>query len=98
MKIKHWQGYGSVEAKKLSNISTKDFLGNKISVLKVRVSGNHEWGLERNDTYDVVNWIGKRFAKDLTDARQVEDMQTYDYYDANNVEHCEYTITYRKEC
>ena len=52
MKVKHWQGYGSVEMKV---ISRKQIENTKTIV--VRVSGNHEWGLVRNDTYDVYRWI-----------------------------------------
>ena len=50
MKIKHWQGYGCVNATKVK-MKTKNGLRNLI----IRVSGNHEYGLSRNDKYDVSN-------------------------------------------
>ena len=40
MKIKHWQGYGCVNATKVK-MTTKDNIRNLI----IRVSGNHECGL-----------------------------------------------------
>ena len=54
MKIKHWQGYGVLDARK-----TKE----KAFNLVVTVSGNHEWGLRRDDMYDLYNWLVKRFDK-----------------------------------
>ena len=58
MKIKHWQGYGSVNARKINDGSC---------TLHVQVVGNHEWGLVRCDTYDLFNWLVKRFDKSQTD-------------------------------
>jgi hypothetical protein len=51
MKIKHFAGYGCVEAKKISLNRTTliDDYGCAIDavILKVRVTGFHEWGLVR---------------------------------------------------
>ena len=58
MKIKHWQGYGTVDAKKLP--------ANGAS-LRIKVSGNHEWGLRRDDEYDLYCWLVKRFDKSIPD-------------------------------
>ena len=58
MKIKHFAGYGTVEAKRIKNASC---------TLHVRVSGNHEWGLRRDDEYDLFNWLVKRFDRSQTD-------------------------------
>ena len=58
MKIKHWQGYGCVDAKRIPN---------KSCTLHVRVHGEHEWGLRRDDDYDLFNWLVKRFDKSMTD-------------------------------
>lgn len=58
MKIKHWQGYGSVDAKRIPN---------KSYTLHVRVTGNHEWGLRRDNLYDLYNWLVKRFDKSVPD-------------------------------
>ena len=91
MKIKHWQGYGSVIAKKID----RKINGNEIK-LHIRVQGNHECGIERNDVYDVVNWLGKRFDKQLTDYRQVTSMKLEPSYDIKTHEDiCDYLITYK---
>lgn len=89
MKIKHWQGYGTVSAQKIPD---------KKCTLHIRVTGNHEWGLVRNDSYDLYKWLVKRFDRNvpdflewnnrLRDIRYVEgetvvnglDTDTCDYY------------------
>lgn len=58
MKIKHWQGYGTVSATKVRDRSCS---------LHVRVVGNHECGLYRNDMYDLFSWLVKRFDKSVPD-------------------------------
>lgn len=58
MKIKHWQGYGTVSARKVKDGSC---------TLHVKVEGNHEWGLDRRDEYDLYNWLVRRFDKDVQD-------------------------------
>lgn len=69
MKIKHWQGYGFVDATK---VSEKDLSLTDEKYIVIRVKGNHEWGIERNDTYDVSRWLLPRFVKGFKDG-------TYDY-------------------
>ena len=92
MKIKHWQGYGSVTAKKISRKETNDLVE-----LHIRVQGNHECGIERGDAYDIVRWIGTRFDKQLTDYRQISSLRTNSGYDSDRHEEtCDYYITYRK--
>lgn len=59
MKIKHWQGYGCVNATKC-----KDSLP---SMLHIRVEGNHEWGIVLEDEYDLYNWLVKRFDRTVPD-------------------------------
>lgn len=54
MKLKHWQGYGSVTA-----VRVKD----KSCDLHVRISGNHEWGLVPCMEDIGYDWIMKRFNK-----------------------------------
>lgn len=56
MKIKHWQGYGSVNATRVKDKSC----------LHIRVTGNHECGLERRDDYDVWWWLVMRFKRGTT--------------------------------
>ena len=92
MKIKHWQGYGIVNAVK---VKRKDF------TLCVKVSGNHEWGLRRDDLYDLFNWLVKRFDKDWADKTYAEfrsagGMVYISHWDYEGVEYCEYAFKYRK--
>lgn len=58
MKIKHWQGYGTVSARKIQD---------KSCTLHIQVTGNHEWGLRRDDPYDLFHWLVKRFDKSVPD-------------------------------
>jgi hypothetical protein len=57
MKVKHWQGYGSVEVKKISKKKITTMYGEKKTELVLQVKGNHEWGLVRDDVYDVRRWM-----------------------------------------
>ncbi len=92
MRIKHFAGYGSVNAKKISR-KEKNGLVN----LQVQVRGNHEWGIERNDKYDFVNWLGKRFDKELDDYRKILNFRTESYWDEKEHEDvCNYYVTYEK--
>lgn len=90
MKIKHWQGYGTVEAKKMpANGAT----------LHIRVSGNHEWGLRRDDEYDLFNWLIKRFDKSIPDYATWHRMRPIiEINEGWNVEtdYCDYYFTYSK--
>ena len=70
MKIKHWQGYGTVTAKK---IGTGPFYDNRY--LRIQVSGDHEYGLYRDDKYDIFKWLVKRFDKKAKDWTDIVDMQ-----------------------
>ena len=60
MRIKHWAGYGCVNARRINDGAAK---------LHVRVEGLHECGLERGtwDTYGLYNWLVKRFDKTVPD-------------------------------
>lgn len=57
-KIKHFAGYGCVKAGVVKDGSC---------TLHVRVEGNHEWGLKRDDLYDLYDWLVKRFDKSVPD-------------------------------
>ena len=59
MKIRHYAGYGTVSARKISD---------RNCTLHVQVAGNHECGIERNDLYDLYHWLVKRFDKTVPDA------------------------------
>jgi len=58
MKIKHWAGYGTVNASRIND---------GVAKLHVRVTGNHEQGLKRYDEYDLYRWLVKRFDKSVPD-------------------------------
>ena len=90
MKIKHFQGYGSVNAKREALYD---------DALVVHVWGPHEWGLELNDKYDVFNWLVRRFDKRRTDYSEIAEVTTKDYYERDSkgldVEHCLYYIRFK---
>ena len=97
MKIKHWQGYGSVDATKIGR--TREPLGRV--VLRVKVSGNHEWGLIREDIYDLVNWLVRRFDKSFKGSEydvqyRILDSGT-DFSTGNGIEYCIYEFRYDEE-
>lgn len=89
MKIKHWQGYGTVNAVKLS--MSRAPMG--AVVLRIKVTGDHEWGLVRDDEYDLKNWLIKRFDKNFRDQRIG---YTIDSGYENGHEYCVYTFAYRE--
>jgi hypothetical protein len=68
MKIKHWQGYGSVSAVRIHSTSTE---------VSIRVSGLHECGLNIGpfDKYRLVEWLGKvgKFTHNQVDSYTVTD-------------------------
>lgn len=94
MKIKHWQGYGCVDAKKVSKKSK-----NGSTTLIVMVRGNHEWGLVRDDKYDLKRWLVDRFDKGAKDVSPYDIKVTHQdgYIKADNgcdEEFCKYTFIY----
>ena len=93
MKIKHWQGYGHVNAVR-KNTSYEDGL----KIMTIVVSGNHEYGICRNDKYNVFNWLLRRFDKNVTDYRCIQRVDTFLGYDsANKCDICAYKIAYRSD-
>ena len=91
MKIKHFAGYGSVEAKKTSTRNLPD--GTREIV--VTVTGNHERGLDRDDKYDLFSWLVKRFDKTVKDYRDIISYKLCDDYirkDGLDVEQRMYTF------
>ena len=98
MKLKHFAGYGSVNAKKVSCNDRE---------LVVHVWGCHEYGVVREDHYDVFEWLVKRFDKKNADKdywRLIEDVTIDNWYEKEtegrykgcDAEHCIYTIRYRR--
>lgn len=89
-KIKHWQGYGAVDAKVISK---------KPDELVIQVSGNHEYGLDcgEYDTDRVYEWLVKRFDPTKTE-RDIESVKIEDDYErVVNIDQevCTYTIRFR---
>lgn len=88
MKIKHWAGYGCVTARKIKDPGC---------TLHIRVSGNHECGLRRDDPYDLCNWLVKRFDKSVTDTiAWIHSHPIVDICEGWTVEEdtCDYYFTY----
>jgi GH18 family chitinase len=97
MRIKHFAGYGSVEAKKVSKTTFTDEYGEKKTKLVVRVKGNHEWGLVRDDIYDVKRWLFDKFEKNFLGEEYEISMSVVDDYVNENgldVEVAVYTFVY----
>lgn len=95
MRIKHFAGYGSVQAKKVSKTS----VGENKSKLVVEVKGNHECGLVRDDIYDVRRWLFNRFEKNFNGNDYDISMTIEDNYVKENgldVEVATYTFIYDK--
>ena len=90
MKIKHFAGYGCVNAKRIKDPSC---------TLHVQIRGNHEWGIVRNDEYDLFNWLVKRFDKSIPDSltfhRMFPKINVVPSWDAEAKEDvCDYMFTY----
>lgn len=94
MKLKHWQGYGSVDVKKIASYPA----GHSKSKAIIKVTGNHEYGIVREDPYDVFRWLGKRFFPDCQDYRRIQDLNvipgTEKDADGNDVDTAIYEVTY----
>lgn len=94
MKIKHWQGYGCVDAKKISVSTHNDPFYGDTKTMHIRVTGNHEYGIERNDKYDVFNWLLKRFDKTVESYRQINSVRLVSSIE-NGIDVCDYFIEYK---
>lgn len=89
MRIKHWQGYGCVEAKKISKQTI-----NGITTLHIKVKGNHECGIHREDRYDISNWLIKRFDKSFSNYKDIIDIKLKDDIE-DGIDVCNYYIKYK---
>ena len=92
MKIKHFAGYGSVQATRVKD---------KKHTLHIQVRGNHEWGLRRDDQIDLFRWLVSRFDKSFKDFTwvewqklqpRVEIVESFDYDKKEDV--CDYIFDY----
>jgi len=98
MRIKHFMGYGSVNAKVVEKGLKTDVANGLLrKYLKINVWGNHEYGLVREDKYDINNWLVKKVAKVDIDYRQIENID-WDYLpDIDGQEAVQYTIQYNEK-
>ena len=97
MRIKHFAGYGSVEVKKVSKKSITNGYGENKTMLVLRVKGDHEWGLVRNDIFDVKTWLFDKFEKNFKgDEYDIYMTIKIDYVNENGheVEVATYTFVY----
>lgn len=67
MRVKHFAGYGCVEAKKIDKYVDED----GYTVTRVRVIGDHEWGLCPYIMTDAIKWLLPRFDKAVKDGLEV---------------------------
>lgn len=97
MRVKHFMGYGSVEVKKVSKKPIINGYGENKTKMVLQVKGNHEWGLVRNDIYDVKRWIFDKFEKNFKGSDYDIAMSVKDDYIKENgldVEVAIYTFVY----
>lgn len=73
MKIKHWQGYGSVNATCVAKEMVSALAD--VRIIHIKVKGNHEWGLIRDDVYDVKRWLLDKFDKSAKDLNPYHDVR-----------------------
>ena len=60
MNLKHWQGYGHVQATAERKTANE---------LTIRVKGLHEYGLDCNDGYTAKRWLFDRFMPKFKDIK-----------------------------
>lgn len=88
MKIKHYMGYGLVNAKLIEMDQT---------TIVINVWGNHECGLDRSeDSYDINQWLVKKVAKLNITQRQIKYVECNPIEDINGEEAVQYIISYEK--
>ena len=98
MRIKHFMGYGSVNAKVVEKGLKTDVANGLLrKYLKINVWGNHEYGLVREDNYDINNWLVKKVAKVDIDYRQIENIDWNYLPDIDGQEAVQYIIQYNEK-
>ena len=102
MRIRHFAGYGCVNAKKIYDKSYKD--GEYVAcskniyhaprIVKIEVAGEHECGLDRSDyLWDCYEWLLKRFCKDV----KREDVLDVDYQEIYGEDKADYYFVVKGE-
>lgn len=99
MRIKHFMGYGSVNAKVVEKGLKTDVTNGLLrKYLKINVWGNHECGLDRSDDkYDINEWLIKKVAKVNIDDRQIESIECNYISDIDGQEAVQYIIKYNEK-
>lgn len=89
MRIKHFAGYGSVNAKKIAL-----FKRDNITTLIIDVSGDHECGLKPYIIEDAIRWLAARFYNHVLDIPVYKIHIDYEYIlMPGKPETIEYTFT-----
>lgn len=95
MRIKHWAGYGCVNAKMTHRV--RNYPESERTMI-IEVRGLHECGLDRShDKYDCFNWLLKRFDKDVANLndRCISKIDYNEHYDSEkNEDVATYTFHY----
>lgn len=91
MRLKHWQGYGSVDVHVISKTEDQ---------LVIEVKGMHEYGLETNDYYHIETWLIDHVKG--YKGRKIKTLNTVDCYEKDlksntTIEKCVYTITLKSK-
>ncbi len=96
MRIKHFMGYGSVNAKVVGKKTKTDVEnGRLLKTLIINVWGNHECGLDRSEYKDDINdWLVKKVAKKDIDYKDITHIECHYIPDIDNQEAMQYTIEY----
>lgn len=71
-KIKHWQGYGSLEVKKVCSFP----FGYQKQKCVLQVYGDHEYGVFLNDKDRLYDWLAKRFFSDCPDSKHITQVES----------------------
>ena len=89
MRIKHFAGYGCINAKKLKH-ETK----NGVTTLIINVYGDHECGLKPYIIEDAIKWLAARFYNHVLDIPVYKIHIDYEYIlMPGKPETIEYTFT-----
>lgn len=94
MKLKHWAGYGCVNARKVKEADPR--------CLHIHVEGDHERGIVLYDDYDLFRWLVMRFDKDVCNYSEWHQLRPIidvkpgwrKDLDKGYVDTCDYYFTY----
>lgn len=92
MKLKHFAGYGVINAKKVYKGANQ----NGVNILRVAVYGDHEQSLLTSDLYTLYKWLFLRFEKNSEVKNPYTDFidVRYKWIDVNGSEGVLYSFYY----